>query len=77
MICYGREEMVNTRADRFAAILELYDFAIRQMRANLRRRHPDAPDAEIAQRLEQWVLARRGADLGDGVGRSVNFAERE
>lgn len=39
------------------------------MRANLRRRHPDASEAEVEALLRDWLAHRPGAELGDSAGR--------
>ena len=39
------------------------------MRETLRRRHPEAPDSEIEDRLCRWLAERPGAEAGDAVGR--------
>ena len=53
---------------RMQSIYELYDFAVKTMRLNLRRRHPDATDEEIADKLRTWLLSRPDAPLGDADG---------
>ena len=53
--------------------LELSDLAVRVMRQNLRRRHPDADSEEIEQRLREWVRTRPGAEHGDCDGRVILF----
>jgi len=63
----------GTPAERFGAILELYDFSIRQMRANLRRRFPNEHTAQIESRLAAWLTSRPGAENGDAVGRVVTL----
>jgi hypothetical protein len=66
----------STPAERFMAVLELHDFAIRQMRANLRRRWPNAETEEIERRLAEWSMERPGAEHGDGIGVPVEPAQR-
>lgn len=64
-----------TSADRFAAAerlrtaLALFDDGVDLMRANLRRRHPQATAAEIDDMVSAWLGERPGAEHGDGVGR--------
>jgi hypothetical protein len=41
------------------------------MRQNLRRRFPEASEAEIEARLIGWLQERPGAEAGDATGRSV------
>jgi hypothetical protein len=53
--------------------LELADLAVRVMRQNLRRRHPDATDETIEEHLRRWVHARPGAEHGDCDGRPVSL----
>jgi predicted kinase len=40
---------------RLRATFDLYDLAEKVMRQNLRRRHPDASDADIERRLISWL----------------------
>ncbi len=37
---------------------DMADTGVRLMRQNLRRRHPDAPDAEIDAMLRRWLTSR-------------------
>lgn len=62
-----------TDADRLAgrrlrSAFDLYAAALDIQRVNLRRRHPEATEAELEQRLHAWLLDRPGAPLGDGDG---------
>ena len=41
--------------ERLRATFDLYDLAEKVMRQNLRRRHPEASDAEIERRLISWL----------------------
>ena len=41
---------------RMRATFDLYQTAVDMMRQNLRRRHPDASEAEIARQLQEWML---------------------
>lgn len=64
-----------TPAERFRAACALSDAAIVLVRARLRRERPGAPDSEIEELLEAWLMERPGAKNGDGVGRpSARFA---
>lgn len=47
----------------------LFEDGVELMAANLRRRHPDAADAEIERLLDAWLAERPGAEHGDAVGR--------
>jgi hypothetical protein len=49
-------------------MLDLYQTAKDLMRQNLRRRHPNASDEEIAVRLRAWLHHRPGAEHGDVSG---------
>ncbi len=49
-----------TPAQKLRAALELAEFAERAMQQVLRRRHPDATEEEIAERLQQWRLEQDG-----------------
>lgn len=65
-------EPTATPAERFALVLELHEFAVEQMHANLRRRMPGATAEQIEQKLAEWSMHRPGAEHGDGVGRPVD-----
>jgi hypothetical protein len=53
----------------------MFEFGEQMQRSTLRRLHPEASDAEIDAKMRAWMLARPGAELGDGVGRpSSRFA---
>lgn len=56
-------------ADKLRAALELHEVGVALMRQNLRRRHPDEPDASLDERLTDWLRTRPGAEHGDGAGR--------
>lgn len=58
-------------ARRLRTALDLYDAAVDLMRQNLRRRHPEASEAERERMLVEWLLSRPGAPDGDAVGRRV------
>lgn len=53
-------------AERLEAALDLHRAGVDLMRQNLRRRHPDASEAEIESRLRGWLHTRPGAECGDG-----------
>ncbi len=48
---------------------ELHDLGVQVMRQNLRRRHPDANDVEIAEMIQRWLHERPGAEFGDVAGK--------
>lgn len=54
---------------RMKMAFDLYETAEAIMRQNLRRRFPDAQEAEIERRLVAWLRRRPGAEHGDGAGR--------
>ena len=56
-----------TPGDRFAAVLDLFSFALQQQRANLRRRFPKAQEANIDAKLAKWLAKRPGAENADAV----------
>lgn len=58
--------MDATPAERFAVVADLFEFAIEQQRANLRRRHPGLDDVESL--LDEWLITRPGAEHGDSEG---------
>jgi hypothetical protein len=49
-------------------MFDLYQTAKDLMEQNLRRRHPDAGEEEIARRLRAWLHHRPGAEHGDVSG---------
>jgi hypothetical protein len=52
---------------------DLHEAGVEMMLQNLRRRFPDAEDAEIEARLSAWLHERPGAELGDAVGEAVEW----
>jgi hypothetical protein len=63
-------------AQRFRTTLALFEAGVEMMRQNLRRRFPEASEAEIKARLTEWLHHRPGAEHGDCPGRPVDWAER-
>lgn len=49
-------------------MFDLYQTAKDLMEQNLRRRHPEASEEEIAPRLRAWLHHRPGAEHGDVSG---------
>ncbi|MBX3030528.1 MAG: hypothetical protein KF809_10230 [Chloroflexi bacterium] len=47
----------------------LFEAGVSMKRASLRREHPDANDARIAELLREWLHERPGAEHGDAPGR--------
>jgi hypothetical protein len=70
------DEMADeeTVSDRLALTLELFEFGVEMMAANLRRRYPGATPDEIERHLEAWLAERPGAEHGDGSGVPVPLA---
>ena len=60
--------MADAKVEQFRLALEMYEFGERMYRASLRRRHPDASEAEIARMLRAWRQSRPGAPSGDADG---------
>jgi hypothetical protein len=61
--------MDRPEEQRLRLALDLHDEGVALMRLNLRRRHPEAPEEEIDERLRAWLEDRPGAPHGDAVGR--------
>jgi len=68
----------NTRelGQRLEFAFHLFEAGEQIMRQNLKRRYPDADAREIERRIEEWLCSRPGAELGDGVGRSVAWPRK-
>lgn len=60
---------------RLRLALDLYAAGEELMRANLRRRHPGASDAELESKLRAWLAHRPGAEHGDCPGRPRTLSE--
>jgi hypothetical protein len=58
----------ESASERLALALDLFEFGMGMMAANLRRRHPEATPEEIERRLDAWLAERPGAEHGDGGG---------
>jgi hypothetical protein len=56
---------------RLALTMSSEGFEMKRMQ--LRRRFPEADDAEIERRFRAWLQERPGAEHGDGVGRPVSW----
>ena len=70
------EDSKELLVQRLRMTLRLHDEGVRLMRQNLRRRHPDASDAEIDRRLGEWLSERPGAEFGDGEGTPGSWPRR-
>ena len=49
-------------AQRMRVAFELFDTGVAMKRAQLRRKHPEASEAELAVRLREWLHTRPGAE---------------
>jgi len=58
----------NQDAERLRCALDMHEAGVALMRQNLRRRHPDASEAQIDERLAEWLATRPGAEFGDCPG---------
>jgi len=63
------DSTLSPRARRLRLALDLFDAGLAMHRQTLRRRHPDADDAEIERRISAWLIDRPGAEHGDVAGR--------
>lgn len=62
-------------AEAFQTALDLFETGVAMKRQSLRRRHPQASDGEIEQRLQKWLLDRPGAEHGDSPGRRLDLSD--
>lgn len=62
----------ETAADRLALALVMQAEGLALMRANLRRRHPDATEQELDAHFEAWLTARPP----DAPGRLIPWPRR-
>ena len=67
----------KTAAARLRTAFDLFVAGERMMRQNLRRRHPEATDAEIESRLRAWMRRRPGAEHGDADGRPIPWPRKD
>jgi hypothetical protein len=65
--------VASTVGSNLAVALELFDLALAMQAERFRREDPNATDAEIDGRLQEWLLDRPGAPFGDSAGRPVPF----
>lgn len=70
---YDREAVI----ERMRLTFELYEASVQMMRLNLRRRYPDAEDAEIERRIGEWLRTRPGAEHGDVSGPGFRVRKRK
>lgn len=59
---------LTPEARRLHIASDLFEAGVALHRQTLRRRHPDADEAEITRRLRAWLLERPGAEHGDVAG---------
>lgn len=67
----------TTAGERLEMALELFEMGEQIMLQNLRRRHPQASEAEITERLAAWLRTRPGAEHGDSVGKLVEWSRQK
>jgi hypothetical protein len=60
-------------AARLRTAFELCALGESMRRAQLRREHPDASDADIEALLAAWLQTRPGAEQGDAWGRPISW----
>jgi hypothetical protein len=53
-------------------VFELQELGIAMMQMNLRRRHPEATEAQVRAMLATWLQERPAAPQGDGEGIASN-----
>ncbi len=51
--------------DRIQMAFELYEVAEAMKRQNIRRRYPDLDEAEVEERVVEWLYRRPGVEQGD------------
>jgi hypothetical protein len=56
--------------------LDLFETGVELMRETLRRRYAGATEAELDDRLRQWLHHRPGAEFGDCQGRPIDVHTR-
>jgi hypothetical protein len=68
--CLVSDELAEA-ATRLRLALDLFEAGEAMKRAQLRREHPEAPEAEIESLLLAWLRERPGAEHGDAAGRPI------
>ena len=68
-----REKLI---AERFRTTLALFELGEQMLRQKLRRKFPQATEAEIEAHVQEWRERRPGAEHGDGIGRPVAWPRR-
>ena len=69
----AREELI---AERFRTTLALFELGEAMLRQKLKRKFPQASEAEIEARVREWLERRPGAEHGDAVGHPVAWPRR-
>ena len=63
-------------SEKLRIALELFESGVAMMRETLKREHPTESDAQIEERLRQWIRDRPGAEDGDCVGKRIDPSTR-
>lgn len=63
-------------AERFQLALDLHDLGERMLRQRLRRKHPQATEAELDAKVAAWLAHRPGAEHGDAEGTPLVWPPR-
>lgn len=63
-------------SEKLRIALELFESGVAMMRETLRREHPTESEAQIEERLRQWIRHRPGAEDGDCVGKRIDPSTR-
>jgi hypothetical protein len=65
----------ETAAERLRLAIDMFEFGVRMQRARLHRTYPAADDAVLDAAVQEWLLERPRAALGDAPGSpSTRFA---
>jgi hypothetical protein len=64
-------------AEKLRVSLALSEDGFALKRQQLRRRFPEADEAEIDRLFRAWLQDRPGAEYGDGVGTPVTWPDRK
>jgi hypothetical protein len=67
---------VAAAAERVRTALDLFAMGMEMLRTRLKREEPGLSDEEVEQRVDRWLLTRRGAEAGDGQGRPVPWPRK-
>jgi hypothetical protein len=67
------DDKLAIAAEKLRIALELNESGFEMKLQQLRRRFPDADEAEIDARFRAWLQERPGAEYGDGVGRPASW----